>query len=58
MTSTLPKERTMTEGDVFMLLWLIGGLALPFFPITALIYLVVLILMLFIPASWLGLDEP
>ena len=41
------------EGDLFMLLFLAGGLAIPFFPIAALIYLAVLISLLFIPASWI-----
>ena len=45
----------MDEADVFQLLWLLGGLALPFYPITVLISLAVLVLLLFIPASWFGL---
>jgi hypothetical protein len=45
----------MTTGDLFYLLWLIGGLALPFFPVIALIYMVMLVSSLFIPARWFGL---
>ena len=45
----------MTEGELFQLLWLLGGLALPFYPIAAVIYLIVLVALLFIPASWFGL---
>jgi hypothetical protein len=45
----------MTEGDIFQILWLLGGLALPFFPIAALVYLLLLVAALFVPASWFGL---
>ncbi len=45
----------MTGGEIFQVLWLLGGLALPFFPVAALIYLSLLVAALFVPASWLGL---
>ena len=45
----------MTEGEVFQMLWLLGGFALPFYPVATLIYLALLVAALFIPAEWFGL---
>jgi hypothetical protein len=49
-------EIDMNGGDVFEMLWLLGGIALPFFPIPVLIYLALLISSLFVPARWFGFD--
>lgn len=48
-------EIKMTEGEIFQVLWILGGFALPFFPFATLIYLSLLVAALFVPASWFGL---
>jgi hypothetical protein len=42
-------------GDIVYVLFLIGGLALPFFPVAACVYLCLLVAAIFVPASWFGL---
>jgi len=43
------------SGDIVYILFLIGGLMLPFFPLVAYIYLCLLVAAIFVPASWFGL---
>jgi hypothetical protein len=43
------------QGEPVGQVWIFGGLALPFFPFAALIYLFLLVAALFVPALWFGL---